>query len=580
MAEASAKIVLEGVDKASPVIRKLHKQILAATKDIRAKNKAVAESFRSLGGSIRTVALAAAAAGGGLFALVKSTTNAGDQFLKASQKAGVSIEGLQRLTFAAKLADVSQEQLGTSLKFLNKNLVDARKGSKELTAAFKVLKLDPKKLGDTEEAFIKIGGAIGALKDQQQKAAIALDIFGRSGTDLIPLFNEGEKAIREYGERLKRMGGIIGPEMAQRFQTFNDNITTLLEEFIILKRVIGNQLFPVFEDIVQSTLKWVDANRELIGLKVKEFAQDLLEFFRWIKANGPKILETFRGLVDALGGVTKIVKTLGVIWAAVIGVKFLKAAYSLFALVGTIGKAFLGVAGVISGPVAAAVAALAAIIGSVFLVVKRKEATAWLKDMGLGFLVDGSIIKLMEPIGQHFAKVWRSAGQDIEAIKGVAVAVFNAIGTHLSTVFVAPLATVKNLFVEAFNGIRGAARSLVTDLASSLQNLNPNTFLLRKIGIPLPSVGGVQRQTPGPTSSAPPASIPAPVSAGQQGQGRELWARLSALTQEISGQQQTLKKPQNIDLRIKVDSPVPTQVASVSSSPGLNISARTGQMIP
>jgi hypothetical protein len=579
MAEVNAKFIFEGLDKVSPVIRKIHKEIKKATRDIKDKNKAVTESFRSLGGSIRTVALAAAAAGGGLFALVKSVANMGDEAIDASQKLGVSLKSYQRLAHAASMGGLSSEEFAGGLKILSRNLVDAASGGKETAAVFRALKINPRKsLGDTEKVLVTIADHFQQMPDGAKKTALAMTLFGKSGVEMIPFLNDGGKKIKDFGDQAESLGLVLSEYTAKQGKAFNDSIKIVGAQLRSLKVIIGAELLPIFEEVIQNTLAWFAANRELVKLKVKEFAQNLLEFLRWIKANGPEILATFKGIVDALGGITRIVKVIGVIWAAIFVGKVLKAAYSLFTLVGAVSKAFLGVAGVISGPVAAAVLSLAAIIGSVFLVVKRKEATKWLKDMGLGFLVDGSIIKLLEPIGQHFAMVWRSAGKDIEAIKGVAVAVFDAVGNHLSTVFVQPLVTVKNLFVEAFNAIKAAASGLFSDLAASLQSLDPNRFILRKIGIDLPGAGGLASQGAGTVSSAPPASIPAPVASA--GGGRDLYARLSTLAQEISGQQQTLKKPQQVDLRIKVDSPVPTQVASISSSPGLNIKANTGQMIP
>lgn len=580
MAEITANIVLKGVDNFSPELRKIQKRIADATKDIRDRNKAIAESFRGIASSIKNVTLTAIGFGASLFAIVKTTADAGDKFQEMAQKVGVSVEGLQKLSYAADLAGVNQEGLGTSLKFLNKNLVEARGGSKELSKAFKTLKIDPKKMKDTEEAFIKIGGAIGGLKDQQQKTALALQIFGRSGSDLIPLFNDGEDAIRAMGKELEDMGGIIGTDLAKRSDQFNDNLGRMLKWLSALKTVIGVELLPIFEEMVVSTLEWFSANKELIKLKIREFAQELKNVLVFIRDEGPKAAKKISDIVESLGGVLKIAKVLGVIWGVVFGFRVLKLFGQMAGLAFTVAKNIGGISLAAKGlatSLGIAGGALAAMAGSVLLVVYRKEATAWLKERGLGFLVDGTIIKLLEPIGKHFAQVWVAAGRDIESIKGVAENVFNSVAELLTSVFNSPLATVKGLFVTTFSEIKALIASAFTEAAGFLDALNPQRLLLNKIGISTPSLGGLQPQSAGPVSGGAPAA-PAGASAGQA--GRELWGRLSALTSEIAGQQQTLKKPQQVDLRIKVDAPVPTQVAAVSASPGVSIKANTGQMKP
>lgn len=582
MAEVSAKIVLEGVDKASPVIRKIHKQILAATKEIRAKNQAVAESFRSLGGSLKTVALAAAAAGGGLFALVKSTVNAGDNFLKMSQKVGVSIEGLQKLLYAGDLAGISQEEMGTALKFLNKNLVEARGGSKDLAKAFRVLKIDPKKMKDTENAFIEIGGAIGQLKDEQLQTALSMQIFGRSGSELLPLFKQGASGIRAAGIELEEMGAILGPDFAKRSEEFNDNLTRIGAQFGAFKTLVGSELLVVFEDVVGSTKEWLKTNRELIKIKVREFARDIRDGLIWIKENGPRIIERIKGITDALGGVMGIVKKLGIIWGIVLGIKAIKVLVDLASLAWGVSKAIWGIVGAGKGVLTAlgGIPALVIGIAAVLGVLVGYTIARW-----------GKVKKAFTESAIEIVTVWKDVFGSlfsylIERFKEtgrIAAGLMNPMSLRET------LASIKS--GEAFSGSK-AALDRFQNATGRLRERGPAGAMpildlwksgLEKLGPGIMNdLKGIRGMFGGGGGQAQPSSQPKTTESfpqlidtirqGLQGD-KELSSSIKAL-------ETSLKKPQSIDLRIKVDSPVPTQVASVSASPGLNISARTGQMIP
>lgn len=224
-------------------LEKAKSQLGKFDRDINAAATKIGKSFG--------VALSAAA--GGVALLVKNSLDAADEIGKMSQKIGIGTEDLSKLAYAAKLADVDMAGLQTGLQQLSKNAVDAADGTGTSAAAFKALGVSVKdtsgQLKDTHTLTLELADAFSKFADGPEKTAAAMAILGKSGADLIPLFNGGAEAINAAGVELEKFGGVITPEAAKNAETFNDNITKLQYASTGFATQLGAQMSPALADI-------------------------------------------------------------------------------------------------------------------------------------------------------------------------------------------------------------------------------------------------------------------------------------------------------------------------------------------
>jgi hypothetical protein len=154
-----------------------------------------------------------------------------DEFGKMSQKTGVSTEALSELAYAAEISDVSLQSLQKSMNKLSKAAVDASTGSKELTAAFKVIGVSVKEadgsLKSTDKLLFELADRFSEFEDGPGKAALALKLLGKSGVDMIPFLNQGSAALRELMMEGRAFGQTITDEAAKAADQFNDNLDKL-----------------------------------------------------------------------------------------------------------------------------------------------------------------------------------------------------------------------------------------------------------------------------------------------------------------------------------------------------------------
>lgn len=193
----------------------------------------------------------------GLVASVKSYADQADELGKLSQRIGVSVEALSALKYAGDLADVSLDQLGTGVKQLSKNMLDASRGSKELREIFAALDVSTVDaatgaLRATDDVLLDLADRFAAMPDSAEKTAVAMKLLGRSGADLIPLLNAGSSGLRAAADEARRFGLTITTEGAKAAEEFNDNLTRINKRVEGLTISLGNQFLPVLANIADA----------------------------------------------------------------------------------------------------------------------------------------------------------------------------------------------------------------------------------------------------------------------------------------------------------------------------------------
>lgn len=237
MANESTKIVITGEDRTRAAFGSINRQL----GDLKNNAAQLGRAFGAIFGAISV---------GGLVASLKSVTGEMDRVSKAAQKIGTTTESLSSLEYAAKLADVSVEQLQTSLARLARGLEEAKTGSGEAAKAFARLKIDPRAFTDPADAMKAIADRFASMPDGVTKTAIAMQLFGKSGADLIPLLNSGASGIAELEAEARRLGVTFSTEAGRAAEEFNDNITRLQTR---MRGFIVETLSPLIPMLVEAS---------------------------------------------------------------------------------------------------------------------------------------------------------------------------------------------------------------------------------------------------------------------------------------------------------------------------------------
>jgi len=163
-----------------------------------------------------------------------------------SKRTGVSVQTLQAYQFAAEQSGVSVETFGKGIQKLGINLGEAQTGNKSAIKSFADLGLSVEELTrlSPEQAFEKVAAAISQLPNPAQQAAAAVGLFGKSGAELVPVFQEGAGFLAQMRAEAERLQLVLSKEQVQGLATLDDSISKVSASFKSLQARIVAELAP------------------------------------------------------------------------------------------------------------------------------------------------------------------------------------------------------------------------------------------------------------------------------------------------------------------------------------------------
>lgn len=231
--------------------------------DTKRAEKRLKEFNKSVAQMGKVVAGVAVAAGGAFSVMAKKTIDSFDAMAKMAQQAGVSVEALSGLGYAAELSGMTTEGLTANLGRLSKGMADAAAGTGEAKKAFEALGISAKDASSADEVLMQIADRFAEMPDGAQKSALAMQLFGRAGLQMIPFLNAGSEGIGALRAEAERFGVVMNTETAKAAETFNDNLSRLgsLGQGVFYN--MANEWLPVINDFTNGLLDAAKAGNDL-----------------------------------------------------------------------------------------------------------------------------------------------------------------------------------------------------------------------------------------------------------------------------------------------------------------------------
>jgi hypothetical protein len=193
---------------------------------------------------------------------IKQSIDAADAAAETAQSLGITVEAFQSLSYAASTAGVEQEGLTGALNKFNKTISQAAAGGKKQAAAFADIGVSVRdangNLKDADKVLLEVADKFQGYEDGANKAALAQDLFGKTGAKLIPLLNSGKKGIQELQEQAQRLGLVMSAENAAAADQFNDSLTALDGVGRGMANNLAADLLPALNDITGLMLDLAD----------------------------------------------------------------------------------------------------------------------------------------------------------------------------------------------------------------------------------------------------------------------------------------------------------------------------------
>lgn len=267
---------------------------------------------------VTSVARFASAAGVGLAInaiaqMSKKLIDQADTLRDHATALGLSVEELQAWNHAGSLNGV--EDMSGVLQKFNRNVNAARDGSKQAGKAFRELGIDVKGAlqdgGRPIDLLDQVAAGLQKVQDPAKRTAIVMDLFGRSGAKLLPLFSEGPEGLRKLRAEVAELGGGITNAFAEQADQINDDRARFDLAVTSIKRSIIEKLLPAFDWVLRA------------GIRVEKW------FIQLSKSS--KVVEA--GLTAVAAGATALAS----VAIGPLGAAFAALAVSILGIIGVIG---------------------------------------------------------------------------------------------------------------------------------------------------------------------------------------------------------------------------------------------------
>jgi hypothetical protein len=206
-------------------------------------------------------------------AFAKISADVGGELSDTAAKTGVSVEALSTLGYAAKLAGVDSTSLAGGLNKMQKTLVAAAGGSKSAAKALGDVGLTVEGLAGLkpDEQFKAIAEGLSRVTDPAQRTALAMEIFGKSGADLLPMLAGGAAGLDAMQAEARRLGVEITAADAAAADKLGDTLDTLKTQFTAIAIRVSAAILPAVQRFATAVTElavrsgvWIRENRALI----------------------------------------------------------------------------------------------------------------------------------------------------------------------------------------------------------------------------------------------------------------------------------------------------------------------------
>jgi hypothetical protein len=240
------------------------------------------QKLKAFGDSIRNLGLKAIALGSAILAplgaAAKTFADMGSRMWDMAKRTGVSVEALSALSYAAEQSGAGVEAFENGIRRMQRTLYDAGRNLSTATDALAELGLTIQDLeGLSPEAqFRLLADRLDRIEDPSRKAALAMTIFGRSGTELLPMLEGGAAALDAYEKHARDLGLIMSTEDAAAADVFGDALADLWKVLKMSAFAVGAALAPTLKDlserivrVAKTVTEWVRENQGFIVSALK-----------------------------------------------------------------------------------------------------------------------------------------------------------------------------------------------------------------------------------------------------------------------------------------------------------------------
>lgn len=209
-------------------------------------------SSLALAGGFAAVATAIVKAEKALISMTKEAASNADDLLTLASVTGMTTDSVQELNYMADLTDVSMDRIKDSLKETTNKMQEAAAGTGDAHDAYQRLGVEITNADDSlrsaQDVFYDTIDALGDMKNQAERDALAMDLMSESAQELNPLIDLGGEKMRAYAQEAHDMGYVLDNDALKSLQGVDDAYSRLQKTQEGVKNQLAVEFAPYLEE--------------------------------------------------------------------------------------------------------------------------------------------------------------------------------------------------------------------------------------------------------------------------------------------------------------------------------------------
>lgn len=317
------KAIISAVDKITPTLKGIQRASRLTQKTLRD----IASAGRNMMGSVGLPAgLAFGAIAYGAISATRAALGYAGAIQDATDRTGSSLDSYQILSALLEKSGGSAEDAETAFTNFNKGISEAASGGNagfaELLGKLHIgLKNAKGEVRSLTDVLPELADAFAANENSAMRTRMAKELFGKSGTKLLPILTSGKKAFAAMSDEQRRFGTIMRDDAITALDDAGD-AAGLLGKQVKVQLIQGlASVVPVILPIIRSMSEWIAANKELIQANLTKALTDIVAALKQV--DWESFIGSVRGaaieikdFVQIMGGMKNLLLIMGVLWIA------------------------------------------------------------------------------------------------------------------------------------------------------------------------------------------------------------------------------------------------------------------------
>lgn len=238
------------------------------------------------------------------FEMAKASAEATLEMNHLGKVTGTSVEWISQMAHAAKASHLTIEQLHVGLATMTERAAQTPEAFTKLGISVRDVAGNFK---DTKTLTDEISDKMSHLGSASERAALAQELMGRAGKEMVPLLERGSAGLQAMADHADAMGVTVTKASVVIAEKWNHALIDTEGALDAVKRTLADDTLPIFTQAAQigttmfgEILKWVQANKKALIEFAKEAVIGLANSFALAAKAGSALSYVVQGLTDVV----------------------------------------------------------------------------------------------------------------------------------------------------------------------------------------------------------------------------------------------------------------------------------------